>query len=175
MRTLPIHDIETRHPALWKEIADFYMLAARFCLDRHYRSPVEFTLSHNGSRSAVRIEWLRTECGIEDAWDDRVATEHGAYLCALAAVELSEGLVAFYRAETGSGADYYVGAPGSIHEDLEDCVRVEVSGVGCGSESDVDARVRKKLKQAALGNSDLPARAAVVGFGAALISIVDLK
>ena len=73
-----------------------------------------------------------------------------------------------------TGADYYIAPKGTALDDLEDCLRLEVSGVDRGPESAIDRRLRTKLAQAAAGNSNLPALAGVVGFRARLILVADL-
>jgi hypothetical protein len=73
------------------------------------------------------------------------ATEAGAYGVSLAAVEAIVGLAAVGRAETLTGADWYI-APNSVDiEDLEGCIRLEVSGINAGASSDVKRRLREKL------------------------------
>ena len=79
------------------------------------------------------------------------------------------------RAETRTGADYYVAPHGASADDLEDCLRLEVSGVDRGPESVVRKRLNDKLRQAAAGNSNLPALAGVVGFKARLIAVANLE
>ena len=59
--------------------------------------------------------------------------------------------------------------------DLEDCLRLEVSGVDRGPEQTVRQRLNAKLRQAAAGDSNLPALAGVVGFKARLIAIAELS
>jgi hypothetical protein len=92
----------------------------------------------------------------------------------LAAVELGKSLVAVRRAETLTGADYYVAPPGSSAEDLEACFRLEVSGTDKGNRAVMRQRLGSKLEQAAAGSSNLPAIAAVVGFRERAILIADL-
>lgn len=77
-------------------------------------------------------------------------------------------MVAVRRAETRTGADYYIGLVDRDLEDLENCLRLEVSGTDLGK-SEVKKRLIKKLEQAKQGNSNLPALAAVVGFKVQLI------
>ena len=89
--------------------------------------------------------------------------------------ELTNGLVAVKRAETKTGADYYVAKHGEIVEDLENCYRLEVSGVDKGSQNTVEQRVRDKLSQAAADNSNLPAIAGVVGFKAKIVILQRLE
>ena len=167
-----------RHAGLTKPIADSYAEAARVCLDRHHQSPTDFDLDRSGKLSEAVVEWQPPDARTHDAWANETdATEAGAYACALAAVELTDGLVAVRRAETRIGADYYVAPQGAATNDLEGCLRLEVSGVGVdqGSEQVVRQRLNAKLRQAAAGDSNLPALAGVVGFKARLIAVADLK
>ena len=83
-------------------------------------------------------------------------------------------LVAVGRAETLTGADYYVAPQGSMPGDLEGCLRLEVSGVDSGSNTVVGRRLKNKLAQARRGLSDLPAIAGVAGFRARLVLLADL-
>jgi hypothetical protein len=91
-----------------------------------------------------------------------------------AAVESLAGLVAVRRAETLTGADYYVAPIGSDPDDMESCLRMEVSGVGAGNEAIIRARLRQKLRQTEKGRSNLPALAAVIGFRERLIAIAHM-
>ena len=173
---LLIHDMEQRHVGLTKPIADSYAEAAGVCLDRHHKSPTNFDLHRSGSRSVTVVEWPRPDARTRDAWANTIdTTEAGAYACVLAAVELADGLVAVRRAETLTGADYYVAPPGNSPDDLEECLRLEVSGVDRGPERTIEQRLEAKLAQAEVGNSNVPALAGVVGFKARLIMLADLK
>jgi hypothetical protein len=87
----------------------------------------------------------------------------------LAAVELTNGLVAVRRAENDTGADYYVAPAGTELNDLEEAIRLEVSGIDLGGKSDVKRRLKIKVDQAARGKSNLPAMAGIVGFYEKLI------
>lgn len=154
-----------RHPGLTPELADSYTQAARVCLDRHHAPPVEFDIHDSSERHTASLKWPPTDQRTRTAWANEIdATEAGAYACALAAVELQHGLVAVGRAETGTGADFYVDRPGARVSDLDHRVRVEISGINRGSQVMARRRLRAKLGQAAAGDSPLPAIAAVVGF-----------
>jgi len=81
----------------------------------------------------VLTEWEATDDRTKHAWANEIdATEAGAYACVLAAVELTSGMVAVYRAETKTGADYYIVPAGNSVDDLENCLRLEVSGINKG-------------------------------------------
>jgi hypothetical protein len=84
------------------------------------------------------------------------------------------GLFAVRRAETGTGADYYIGPTGSGEDDLEDCLRLEISGVDAGNKDDIVRRLKAKMAQAQRGTSSLPALAGVVGFAAKLLMLSDV-
>jgi hypothetical protein len=88
---------------------------------------------------------------------------------------MTRGLVAVSRAETLTGADYYLGAAGEAFEDLEKSYRLEVSGLDRGTDADIAARVRKKKEQAQIGASNLPAIASVVAFSALKIVSEDVN
>lgn len=173
---LPIEDMHTRHDGLTKAIADCYTEAARVCLDRHHTPPEDIRIDSHGTAHAAIADWEPTDDQIRGAWantDD--ATRDGAYAVALAAAEVSEGLVAVHRAETRTGADYYIAPKGKTIDDLEECLRLEVSGVDRGLDSAVVQRLKVKLKQTAAGASNLPAMAGVVGFRAALVLLAPLE
>ena len=123
----------------------------------------------------VKAEWEACDDRLKGAWANEIdATEAGAYGLSLAAAEIGRGLLAIRRAETSTGADYYVAPKGTPADDLEGWLRLEVSGVDKGDETLVKARLRRKLEQARAGESNLPALAAVVGFRARLIAVADV-
>jgi hypothetical protein len=78
------------------------------------------------------------------------------------------------RAETGTGSDYYLGSPGDLQEDLENSLRLEVSGTDEGDGNIIRSRLRQKISQARAGNDNLPAVAAVVAFLALKIVASDV-
>lgn len=92
----------------------------------------------------------------------------------IAAVEAGRQLYAVRRAETGTGADYYIGPmDADLDDDLENCFRLEVSGVDRGGEKEVRILLSEKVTQARKGKSSLPAIAGVVGFDANRVLILQ--
>lgn len=169
-------DLAMRHPGLTESVAAYMAEAARVCLDRHHTPPIDFEIEDPEKTVHATAEWESTDDRIRRAWaNEIIATENGAYACALAAIELSAGMVAVHRAETKTGADYYIAPQGRDLEDLEDCFRFEVSGVDRGSAGSVTQRLNQKLAQTAVGSSNLPAMAGVVGFRTRLIAIRPLQ
>ncbi len=167
---LPLKHLAERHVGLTPEIAASYFQAAQVCLDLHHVPPTEFTLRDESGEMVVTVDWEPADERSRNAWANQTdATENGAYACALAAIELMKGLAAVRRAETMTGADFYVVPVGKRAEDLKEWIRLEVSGTHL-DEADVKTRLRQKIKQAARGRSSLPAVAMVVGFKAQLIT-----
>ena len=62
---------------------------------------------------------------------------------------------------------------GARVDDLEDAVRLEVSGVDRGPASRVERRLAEKILQTYGGSSSLPAIVAVVGFEVKLVLIQE--
>jgi|SRR5581483_3508993 hypothetical protein len=174
-KKITLDALEQRHYGLTAAVAGAYKEAASVCLNRHHGSPIELTLSDNGTESAAELAWSAPDDRTMGAWaNDTDATEAGAYACVIASLEELRGFFAVRRAETGTGADYYVGPSGSGKHDLENCFRLEVSGVGAGDRKDVSKRLLGKVQQARNGNSSLPALAGVMGFAAKLLLVQDV-
>ena len=172
---LPIASLSNRHPGLTPAIAAGYAEAAAVCLSRHHETPTEFELQDNNESIIVTLLWDPPSPQTRMAWANTTdATESGAYACALAAIEQSRGFYAVRRAETFTGADYYIEPLNGTTRKLENCYRLEISGTDLAT-LEVRRRLKVKLKQAKLGNSPLPAIAVVVGFKASLILIQTLE
>lgn len=162
--TLPLENMSDRHKGLTPEVASCYLQAACVCLDRHHEPPTEFLLNSDSQETLTVVEWKPTDDRTKNAWANKDdATRDGAYAIALASTELSKGLVAIHRAETKTGADYYVAPVDASSDDLENWYRLEVSGTDL-DESRVKVVLNQKVEQTKKGNSNLPALAAVIGF-----------
>lgn len=170
---LRIDALESSHPGLSRGVAESYREAAEVCFSRHHSPPTELALERRSLFQAI-AHWQPPDERTKRAWANEIdATEAGAYCVALAALELTDGLVAVARAETHTGADYYVAPHGSMPDDLEVACRLEVSGIDDSTAASVKTRLQQKLAQAARGRSSLPAIAAVVGFSSAQVAIAD--
>jgi hypothetical protein len=132
-------------------------------------------ISWGETESTRTVDWAVPDHRVLRAWaNDPDATEMGAYGVSLAVVEAEKGLVAIARAETLTGADYYVGPADWNGGDLEDSFRLEVSGTDLGNIGTITQRLKVKIDQAAKGRSDLPAIAAVVGFKERIVAVADV-
>lgn len=184
-KPLPFPDIGTlheRHYGLTVEVAACYAQAVSVSLDRHHDPPGTITVSWNGSSSVPYIlNWTPPVDRELAAWkNDDDATRDGAYGLALGAVEVQVGFVALARAQRRSGADYYVGAPGSHVNatdgelDLEEAHLLEISGIAkCETHAQLSKRMRQKVRQVQRGSPDTPALVAVVAFNLPSVALCD--
>jgi hypothetical protein len=164
----PLTDMHTRHYSLPSWLAETYIASASVAFNEHYQPPQEITLTKEETPThQATIRWSlpdkRTRAALANRDD---ANRDGAYACAIAAAEVLFDLYAVHRAETLTGADYYVSSnPEGVDdiEDLEDAYRLEVSGTHL-DDYQVKTRLKKKVLQTKQGNSNLPAIAIVVGY-----------
>lgn len=175
-QVMRIDGLHERHTGLTAALGGTYTEAACVCLSRHHEPPVTIRLRNGGSEETRLVNFDVPDTRVRNAHANETdATEAGAYGVSLAAVETTVGLVAVRRAETLTGADWYVAPPGTDSEDLESCLRLEVSGVNAGSSTDVQRRLAEKVAQAARGQSNLPAIASVVGFKVLEVAISPIR
>ena len=173
---LQYHNLCERHSGVSLGPSESYSEAASVCLDRHHVSPADLTIDRGDLTLEAIAEWETPSERTKRSWANETdRTESGAYGLALAAIEITDDLVAVGRAENGTGADYYLGPANGSFEDFEQCFRLEVSGVDQGGSSTLKNRLRQKKEQALAGKSNLPAIAAVVGFSATQILIADVE
>ncbi len=116
--------LDERHPGLTPALAQSYVEAACVCLARHHQTPVIFSVNHAGNMLNRSADFLTPDERTKNANANEIdATEAGAYGLSLAAIESVTGMVAVRRAETRTGADWYIAPMGESFEDLESCVR----------------------------------------------------
>ena len=161
-------DLHLRHIGVTPAICASFAEAASVCLSRHHVSPRDLRVE-SPKQTLREVTWKKPDQRTSAAWgnsDD--ATRDAAYSVCLAAVEAELGWLAIERTDVRTGADYYVGPPGTP---LEAAFRLEVSGVDKGDDASIAYRLEQKIEQTKNGKSSLPAVAAVVGFKAALVKI----
>lgn len=179
MKVLPrlrVDGLHERHPGITQALGESFNEAASVCWVRHHQPPLVIALRHGDSSVKRTIGFAIPDARIRNAHaNDIDATEAGSYGVSLAAVEEVVGLVAVSRTQTLTGADWYVAPTGTEIEDLENCIRLEVSGTSAGSSADIERRLRQKISQTLRGQSNLPAIVAVVGFKALEVVISPLR
>lgn len=169
-RVLRFLELPERHK-LSKALLESHAEAAVVRLHAHHISPVDFSVSNNETTEFFEVKWIPpSDIVLRSYANEDDAKRDGAYALALAAVDETENLIGIHRAETKTGADYYVAGPETDPSDLESALRLEVSGTD-GDTQYVRYRLKQKKEQARRGKSALPAIAAVVGFRSKLILV----
>lgn len=165
VRKPPLPDLAAlhlRHPGLYEPLCQAYADAAAICLSECHTSPVEMGIRCGDTACIRELAWNEPSQKALASWRNQdEATEQGACSIALATVEAELGMVGLSRAETRTGADFYIAMPG---QGLEQSRRLEVSGTRSSVARDLQVRLRQKIQQARRGRSNLPALACVVGF-----------
>lgn len=155
--------LHERHIGLYEPLCRAYADAAGVCFSRHHQSPTDIKINKQIEICRREVRWEKPDNRTARSWaNDDDATRDAAYSVSLAVIEAEFGLFAFTRAETKTGADYYIGSPNA--SDLEDAFRLEVSGTDYGNLSAIRSRLREKVEQLRRGNSSKPGIAAVIGF-----------
>lgn len=169
---LLVENLHERHTGLTASLGGVFFEAACVCFSRHHESPIDVEVRRKDGNALCELHFRppgererNAHANVTDA------TEQGAYGVSMAAVEETESLVVVARAETLTGADWYVAPPGTCAEDLESCYRLEVSGTDAGTLSAIEARLSQKAQQTRDGKSNLPAIASVVGFKQRVVAI----
>jgi hypothetical protein len=159
----PLETLFERHKGFYIRICQAYADAAAVCFSRHHVAPVDLRIVNRKEMNSREIGWEKPDEQTLLSWantDD--ATRDAAYSVSLSVIEAEFGLLALSRADTKTGADYYVGYAGDT--DLEDAFRLEVSGTDKGDLSKIRSRLREKVGQLRKGNSSKPGIAVVIGF-----------
>jgi hypothetical protein len=174
--TVTIERLYERHPGLTSALGDTYAEAACVCFARFHEPPIALKLQHGSTARNGNLAFTIPDVRTQNAHANEIdATETGAYGVSLASLEALSGLVAVRRAETLTGADWYVAPVGTPIDDFEECIRLEVSGISAGTSADIQRRLNEKVAQAARGQSNLPAIAAVVGFKVLEVAMSPLR
>lgn len=172
---LVLNRLHERHPGLTPSLAGVFFEAACVCFSRHYEPPIDIEVRQKSGNLMCELTFRTASEGEINAHANVIdATEQGAYGVSIAAVEEMESLVVVRRAETLTGADWYVAPSGTSVEDLESCFRLEVSGTDSGTLSTVETRLSQKAQQTRDGKSNLPAIATVVGFKQRVVAILKV-
>jgi len=156
-------------PGFGRALAD----AASVCLDeRGHTSPTRMDVAGD-LKVAAHVDWDAPSDQSRRCWnDDEYATEHGAYGVAALLVE-SCGLEVLERSKKGTGFDFWLGPANSKGTMFQGLIRLEVSGIRFGGDSEIDSRVRRKLKQTDRSDGTFPAVMVVVEFGRPFAKIVE--
>ena len=165
-------DIPAITPALGAMLAE----VASVCLESqgHISGNVVLSVSSTIDKT-YRLMWRATTPQAQRAYgDDREATKHGAEGIAVLIADRELENTVIEASRQGTGIDYWLG-------DADDKAfqrkgRLEVSGIRRGSDRVVEARVRRKLRQASRSDDlRLPVYVIVVEFGQPVAKVVEKR
>lgn len=166
-----IDRLAERHIGLTEAVARYFNECVGVCFHRHQAGPTSLVIRAPETYSRRDLSWTPPDERTQRAHANRDdATRDAAYGVSIAAVEAELGWIATQRAETRTGADYYI-APADKADDLEAAHRLEVSGTDRGDEGEIRRRLSQKVQQTKDGDAEGPALAVVVGFAAARIAM----
>lgn len=168
---LDIENLSARH-RVTASVANGLAEAASVCLDRHHSPPTDVDCDWDAVAIPAMIVWTVPDALIKATFaNEEEATRDGAYAVSFATVEKAASLVVVSRAEKLTGADWYVQPRELPFDDLENALRLEVSGTDTDKPVVIKQRVSQKVNQLNAGNSNLPALASVVGFRLRMIAV----
>jgi hypothetical protein len=153
-------------PGLSKTSAQHIYEGCVVCLTRHNHDceGTSFKIFADTTK-IIELAWDNIfDDQLERTWADQVyATEHGAVcLSILLALHLTEYTV-IEKSARKNGFDYWLGKKDDIL--FQKKARLEISGIFKGSEKDVNARYKVKIKQTNQSdNLNLPAYISIVEF-----------
>ena len=147
--------------------------AASVCLHvSGHRSPVVITIrgAFRGKRALSFLEV--TDQMDRTHGDPEVAVERGACAIAILLLCALTNYTVVYRSYKGTGVDYFLGHKGDFL--FQNKARLEVSGIGNGSDADIRRRKKIKLEQVLRSDaSQLPAIVVIVEFSRPVVEVVQ--
>ena len=147
--------------------------AAAICLESQKHANITSMVVDGDYSHLATLEREEVNDQMRRTWNDHeVATELGAYGIAALLIRNLSGLCVVERSKKGTGFDYWLGDP---NDDplFQGKARMEVSGILKGSESAINGRINKKLKQTSKSDGELPAVVVVVEFSRPLSRVVN--
>ncbi len=167
---LDIYSLEKSSLLSAIKCADFSEAAA-VCLEAndHFKG---VTMKVEGDFSCqFKLKWKAVSPRMKNSREDMAYTvESGAYCLAMLVVEKLTGLKVTRQSQKRTGFDYWLGDVGDLG--MQNCARLEVSGILKGNLARINSRLKEKIKQTKKSDTlDLPAYVVIVEFSQPLIKI----
>ena len=166
---LDLNDLGRGLPAITPYFGMALAEAGGVCLEsQNHAQGVQLSVQ-GYSNNSYPLAWPPITEQTRRCWNDHeVATEHGAVGIAVLLVQKEIGYTVIQRSPKGTGFDYWMGEESNPFDKK---ARLEISGIRKGSNRDVKARIRQKLKQTNRSDGSLPAYVIVVEFGYPLAEV----
>lgn len=167
---LDLNDLSNGFPAITPSFGMALAEAGGVCLESQGHAQGVQLSVRGYSYKNYSLTWPTITEQTRRCWNDReIATEHGAVGVAVLLVKKEIGYTVLERSRKGTGFDYWMGE--GTNAPFQHEARLEISGIRKGSDRDVQARIRQKLKQTDRSDGLLPAYVIVVEFGRPLAEV----
>ncbi len=167
---LDLGDLGQGLPAITPNFGKALSEAGGVCLESQGHVQGVQLLVRGYSNTNHSLTWPPVTDQARRCWNDaEVATEHGAMGIAVLLAQKEIGYTVIERSGKETGIDYWMGDESS--EPLQKKARLEISGIRRGSDQDVKARIRQKLRQTDRSDGPLPVYVIVVEFGHPLAEV----
>jgi len=176
MESLDLNDLsidKPERPGWSTTFGRAFAEAASVCLEQQNHTS-SVTLNVGGEKQCdYELSWSNVDDTMRRFHADVQRNhEFGAYAVSALLVPKLTNLTVIEVSVKGTGFDFWLGAvndPGLLFQRK---ARLEVSGIGKGSESDIKARVSKKLRQITPSDGSFPGYVAVVEFSSPHLHLV---
>ena len=167
---LDLRNLRNGFPGMLSSLGDTLAQAGGVCLESQGHIPGVQLQVMGYLYNTYSMDWPEvTQQARKCLNDPNEATEWGAVSVAILLAKSELGYSVMERSRKGTGFDYWIGDETELPFDRK--ARLEISGIRKGSNLDVKARVREKLKQVAQSGPSPTAYVIVVEFGTPLASI----
>jgi len=162
---LDVYSLKEMDSYLTREVCDFFSQAAAVCLDNQNHSP-GVTFKVEGDLSAeFQLFWPEVTQQMRDSWADMAeSAEDGACCLAILIIQKLTEYFVIKRSRKKTGFDYWLGNKDGQYP-FQDKARLEISGILRGTLSQINYRVKEKIKQTQQSNHlNIPAYIVVIEF-----------
>ena len=162
---LDVYSLKEMDSYLTREVCDFFSQAAAVCLDNQNHSP-GVTFKVEGDLSAeFQLFWPEVTQQMRDSWADMAeSAEDGACCLAILIIQKLTEYFVIKRSRKKTGFDYWLGNKDGQYP-FQDKARLEISGILRGTLSQINYRVKEKIKQTRQSNHlNIPAYIVVIEF-----------
>lgn len=163
-------------PALTAALGEVHSEAAAICLNSQGHKPQVRLKVRKRKTPTFMLNWPVIKGKMKRGYnDDDEATEWGASGVAILLVREATGLTAIERSKKGTGIDYWLGSKAKKGElPFQNKARLEVSGLRSATDSQIEARVEKKIGQSTKSDKTrLKAYIVVVEFSGPQAHVVE--
>jgi hypothetical protein len=179
MDALLLDELRKGLPTLSRVFGAFLTEAALNCLESHsHESGVIVSVKGNNPNKYKLIWESISDDAMKPGWRDKYEmVEYGATCIAILLCLKKTKFTTVERAMRGTGVDYWVGDPYPNQENkqyIQRKTRLEISGIYNGGNSELNRRVKQKLRQTKQSDdSRLPIFVIVVEFSRPMIGLKE--